>query len=111
MIEKKEAVDDLEALLSVKGVDMVQFGPADYSMSIGVPRAYTDPDVMEAEKRIIETALKMGIHPRVEINSPDGARKYLDMGVKDFCMGTDVVVWMQWLAQMGDEMRKTLEGH
>ena len=110
MIEKKEAVDDLEALLSVKGVDMVQFGPADYSMSIGKPRAYTDPDVMEAEKRIIETALKMGIHPRVEINSPDGARKYLDMGVKDFCMGTDVVVWMQWLAQMGDEMRKTLEG-
>src|SRR5436190_11244691 len=30
MIEKKSEVEDLEALLSVPGVDMVQFGPADY---------------------------------------------------------------------------------
>jgi len=36
MIEKKQAVDNLEALLGVPGVDMVQFGPSDYSMSIGV---------------------------------------------------------------------------
>ena len=28
----------VEAMLSVKGVDMVQFGPVDYSMSIGIPR-------------------------------------------------------------------------
>ena len=37
MIEKKGAVDNLEEILSVEGVDMVQFGPADYSMSIGLP--------------------------------------------------------------------------
>ncbi|HAA74775.1 TPA: 2,4-dihydroxyhept-2-ene-1,7-dioic acid aldolase [Candidatus Latescibacteria bacterium] len=111
MIEKKSAVENLDALLSVKGVDMVQFGPADYSMSIGKPRAYDDPDVMEAEKQIIEMALKMRIHPRAEINTADDAKKYLDMGVKDFCLGTDVVVWMQWLRRNGDEMRKALEGH
>ena len=33
MIEKQSAVENLEAILSVNGVDMVQFGPADYSMS------------------------------------------------------------------------------
>ena len=38
MIEKKGAVDNLEEVLSVKGIDMVQFGPGDYSMSIGIPR-------------------------------------------------------------------------
>jgi 4-hydroxy-2-oxoheptanedioate aldolase len=37
MIEKASAVENLEAMLSVKGVDMVQFGPAHYSMSIGIP--------------------------------------------------------------------------
>jgi hypothetical protein len=30
-------VEHVEAMLSVKGVDLVQFGPADYSMSIGIP--------------------------------------------------------------------------
>src|SRR5579863_154837 len=37
MIEKASLVENLEACLSVKGIDMVQFGPADYSMSIGLP--------------------------------------------------------------------------
>ena len=37
MIEKKSAIENLEEILSVKGVDMVQFGPSDYSISIGKP--------------------------------------------------------------------------
>ena len=40
---------------------------------------------------------------------PDDAKRYLDMGVKDFCLGTDVVVWMQWLKKNGEEMKKALE--
>ena len=37
MIEKKGALDNLEEILAVKGVDMVTFGYCDYAMSIGVP--------------------------------------------------------------------------
>ena len=35
MIEKKEAMDNIEEICSIPGVDMVQFGPSDYSMSRG----------------------------------------------------------------------------
>ena len=35
MVEKRQCVEDLDAILSVPGLDMVQFGPADYAMSIG----------------------------------------------------------------------------
>ena len=111
MIEKDSAVENLEAMLSVKGVDMVQFGPGDYSLSIGNFRGYDDPAVLRAEKSVIETCLQMGIHPRGEINTPDEAKKYLDMGVRHFCVGTDVVVWMSWLQEKGEGMRKALEGH
>ena len=45
MIEKESAVNNLESLLSVKGVDMVQFGPADYSNSIGLPGQWSHPRV------------------------------------------------------------------
>ena len=48
MIEKASAVENLEAVLSVKGLDMVQFGPADYSMSIGLPGQFKHPKVKEA---------------------------------------------------------------
>ena len=109
MIEKASAVENLEALLSVKGVDMVQFGPADYSMSIGVAGQSGHPKVREAEKYVIETALKMGIAPRAEMGSPDQARRYLDMGVRHFCMGTDVSILRSWFRTQGEEMKKVLE--
>src|SRR5258707_3543988 len=50
MIEKASAVENLEAILSVPGVDMVQFGPADFSMSIGLAGQFDHPRVREAEK-------------------------------------------------------------
>lgn len=108
MIEKKEAVENLESLLSVKGLDMVQFGPADYSMSIGVPGQRTHPAVLEAERHIIQTALKKGIQPRVEMPSPALAEPYLEMGVRHFCMGTDISVLFQWFKGTGGEMRRRL---
>jgi len=109
MIEKKDAVDNLEEILSVKGVDMVQFGPADYSISIGIPGQWDDPRVKEAEKKTIETALRLGVAPRAEIGSVEQAKRYLDMGVKHFCIGTDLVILSNWWKTSGSELRKVLE--
>jgi 4-hydroxy-2-oxoheptanedioate aldolase len=108
MIEKKSAVDDLEALLSVPGVDMTQFGPADFSNSIGRPGEWQHPEVVEAEKHVIETSLKMGVAPRAEINTPAQAEKYLEMGVKHFCVGTDVSVLFDWFRDTGGAFNKLL---
>jgi 4-hydroxy-2-oxoheptanedioate aldolase len=104
MIEKASAVENLEAVLSVKGIDMVQFGPADYSMSIGLPGQFKHPKVKEAERHVIETSLKLGLHPRAEIGHPDQAKEYLDMGVKHFCIGSDVAILYEWFKRNGKEM-------
>lgn len=104
MIEKKSAVEDLDAILSVKGIDMVQFGPADYSMSLGLAGQFSHPQVREAEKYVIETALKKGLAPRAEISRPEEASRYLDMGVKHFCIGTDVSILFQWFRDAGKSM-------
>ena len=108
MIEKKSAVENLTDLLSVKGVDMVQFGPADYSMSLGMPGRFTHEKVKEAERYVIETALGMGIAPRAEIKHPDDAKYYLDLGVKHFCVGTDVSILYEWFKSAGKGMRDLL---
>lgn len=109
MIEKVTAVENLESLLSVKGVDMVQFGPADYSMSIGLTGQFTHPKVREAEKYVIETALKMGIAPRAEISSPDECARYFDMGVKHFCVGTDMNILFNWFRDCGKALNGLLK--
>ena len=108
MIEKKSAVDDLEALLSVPGVDMTQFGPADFSNSIDRPGEWQHPEVIEAEKHVIETSLKMGVAPRAEINTPEQAERYLEMGVKHFCIGTDVSILFDWFRDAGGAFNELL---
>jgi 2-keto-3-deoxy-L-rhamnonate aldolase RhmA len=110
MVEKRDCLENLDAILSVKGLDMVQFGPADYAMSIGLAGEWSHPDVVRAERATIETALKKGLHPRVEIGAPSEAARYIEMGVKHFCMGWDVGILHDWWGDNGKQMRKVLGG-
>src|SRR5271157_346534 len=79
MIEKKSAMDNLEEILSIKGVDMVQFGPNDYSVSIGKPGQGFSPEIEKTHTDMIKMALKKGVRPRVEIAGPEEAKPYIDM--------------------------------
>lgn len=108
MVEKKGAIENLESILAVKGVDMVQFGPADYSMSIG--KAKNGSEVKEAHHYMIKTAIKMGILPRAEINNPQDAEEYLNLGVKHFCLGTDVTTIYNWSKENGSRVRDMFKG-
>lgn len=105
MIEKVPAVAHLEEILSVGGIDMVQWGPADYSMSAGMAGQRHSPDVQQAERRVIETCLHMGIAPRAEIATPDEASYYLDLGVRHFSLGSDLAVLYRWFSDNGEKLR------
>jgi 4-hydroxy-2-oxoheptanedioate aldolase len=109
MIEKKGAVENLEEILSIQGVDMIQWGGSDYSMSVGKAGQRGSAEIKAVEKQVIETALKMGVPPRAEINSADQAKAYLDMGVRHFCIGTDVNILFDWWKSHGDNLRKAVE--
>ncbi len=112
MIEKREAVDNLEEILSVKGIDMVQFGPGDYSLSLGYPGQRNHPKVKEAELKTIKIALKKGIRSRVEIGSIDykikELQKYIELGVKDFSLPSEGKIVYEWLKKHGKNIRKSL---
>jgi 4-hydroxy-2-oxoheptanedioate aldolase len=108
MIEKQAAVERLEEILAVKGIDMVQWGPADYSMSIGRPGERNSSEVKAVERRVFETALKMGVPPRAEIASVDQAKYYLDLGVRHFNIGADLSILFSWWKTNGDELKKAL---
>lgn len=109
MLEKKPALDELDDILAVEGVEMVQWGPSDFAMSIGKPGQSQDPQVQAGEKRVIEACLAAGVHPRIELGSADAAKRYLDMGVRHFCVGTDISILYQWWRQEGEGLRQALE--
>ncbi len=108
MIEKQGAVDNLEEILSIDGVDMIQWGGSDYSMSVGKAGQRNSPEIKAVERKVIETSLNMGIPPRAEINTADQAKPYLDLGVRHFCIGTDVNILHNWWQAHGDNLRKAI---
>jgi 4-hydroxy-2-oxoheptanedioate aldolase len=108
MIEKQSAVDALDEILSVPGIDMIQWGPADYAMNIGKPGERQHPAVKETERRVIETALKAGIPPRAEITHPDQTQYYLDLGVRHFNLGVDLYILFDWWKANGEKMRRLI---
>ena len=108
MIEKREAVDRLDEILAVPGVDMIQWGPADYAMSIGRPGGWFDDDVKAVERDVLTRALAAGLQPRAEIVDPSEAAYYLDLGVRHFCIGTDVQILHSWLDERGGRLAEIL---
>ena len=108
MIEKKEALEDLDAILSVPGIDMVQFGPADYAMSRGWTRPRDAARVREAEKHVIAAAFRHGVVPRAEPADASQLEYYLGLGVRHFCMGHDVGILSNWFHDQGSRARKLL---
>jgi 4-hydroxy-2-oxoheptanedioate aldolase len=110
MIEKRQAVEQLEEILAVEGIDMIQWGPSDYSMSIGKAGGRALPEVKAVERQVFETALRMGVPARAEIGSVDQARYYMDLGVRHFCLGTDLSILYEWWKTNGDALRKVVAG-
>jgi 2-keto-3-deoxy-L-rhamnonate aldolase RhmA len=110
MIEKHEAVEHLKEILSIPGIDMIQWGGADYSMSIGRPGERSSPDIKAVERHVVETSLRMGIPPRAEVGNLDQAQYYLDLGIRHFCIGTDISILFNWLKENGAALRRAVDG-
>lgn len=112
MIEKKEAIDNLKEILSVDGIDMIQFGPGDLSMSLGIPGQFSHPKIKSIEIEVIKTAVEMGKRPRVELlpnYNIENIQKYIQLGVKDFGLSIDVMILDSWLTKNGEILTKILK--
>ena len=118
MMEKKPLYDKIEDVLNLDDVDMIQWGPCDMAMSMGIHADYSNPKLREVEERTIKLSLKYDKHPRIEIDSdassgPAGfqrtLKRYMDMGVQDYCIGVDVVILLEWMKEYAGLTRKALK--
>lgn len=112
MIEKDAALADIDAVLAAardKGVAMTQWGPADFGFSRGQPGLMGTPEIRPFEERVIAKSLEYGIQPRWEIAEAEQAKRYVDLGVRHFCIGWDRFIYQAGLARIGEDMRKLVE--
>lgn len=108
MVETKSLADDIEEALSVPGIDMVQFGPSDFSVSIGHPgEGYRNVQITEAMMKCYQVAKRKGIRIRAECDVGE-MQKWIDLGCMDFCIGSDTETISVWAQSAGKAIRDTL---
>src|SRR5207248_2112365 len=80
-IETQRALDMREELLAVPGIDAVMVGPADLSISLGVPGEFQHPKMVQAMEAIRDTCLRRGIAPGTQTRTAGLARFWKERGM------------------------------
>jgi len=88
--EHIEAVENIEAIVRVPGVDAVFVGPYDLSASMGKPGQIRDPEVTSAIRRVRDAVLGAGLKAGIYCSDGAAAREFLQQGYTLIGMSTDM---------------------
>ncbi|GAB3257539.1 aldolase/citrate lyase family protein [Larkinella harenae] len=97
-IESVPALERLDDLLSVPGLDAVFIGPHDLSVSLGVPEQYDHPEFKAAVRKIIHTTRAKGLSVGIHFSlSPERQIEWVKEGVNIIVHSFDLALFGQRL--------------
>ena len=91
MIETAQALDNLDAIMSVEGLDAIYIGPSDLSLALGCRPVFddVDPPVAQAIDHILERATAHGLKAGVHNGAPEVALARVSKGFRFVTVGSD----------------------
>lgn len=99
-IETKEALECVEEIAKVDGIDVLFIGPWDLGNNIGHPvLGKFDPELEEAIARILKAAQDSGKKSGIYCPSGDFARRYADMGFQMISVVNDMTAVPTFMAE------------
>lgn len=104
-IEDPEPLEELDEIAALPGVDMLFFGPGDFSHAIGAPADWNHPRLINARQRVAESAIKHGKFAGT-VGSAANLSELTDLGYRFISIGGDVV----GLTQYCQSIAKTFAG-
>ncbi|RIH64543.1 aldolase [Mariniphaga sediminis] len=105
-IESIPAVENLENLIAVPGVDAVFIGPHDLSVNMGLPEEYDHPEFEKRVKYIIRTCRQGNVAVGIHFSeSPDRQIKWLKEGINIVIHSSDIALFSQKLKQDLNQIR------
>ncbi|NSW89896.1 MAG: aldolase [Firmicutes bacterium] len=94
-IEDPEPLDELDEIASLEGIDVLFFGPGDFSHGIGKLGQWDHPEIKRARKKIAETALAHGKFAGT-VGGIGNLEELIDIGYTFINVGADVVGLSQY---------------
>jgi len=103
-IESVQGVDNIDAILSVEGVDGAMVGPYDLSGSLGVSGQIDHPKVREAGKRVAEACRRHGKASGTQSVAPtvESVNRNFEDGYTFVVLASDIFLLWKWSAEMAE---------
>lgn len=98
-IEDPKALERVDEIAAVEGVDVVMLGPADFSILAGIPGQFSHPKIHEALQQIKRACDRHGKHWGTVAGTPQRVKELIDMGARWTTGGCDLIWVMQGLQQ------------
>jgi 2-keto-3-deoxy-L-rhamnonate aldolase RhmA len=89
-IETKEALNHLDAIAGVSGVDMLFVGPQDLTLSLGLLDDRRNPRVREAMRMVVDVCEKHGKVPGTLVIDPEEKKAAVELGFRFISLASDV---------------------
>ena len=107
MIETARALDNLDAILAVDGLDAIYIGPSDLSIALGFPPALDElaPPVAAAVDHILARAKAHGVVAGIHNAGPAAARARIEKGFRFVSIGSDASLMCAQARQVLEQMR------
>lgn len=107
-IESKEAINNIDALLSVKGVDAALIGPNDLSISLGIPGEFSNPLQVQYILKMVEKCERYGIASGIHFRDLKTLLYWKDHGMRLLTFSTDANLLLSAAKEAVSEIRKYL---
>ncbi len=106
LIESKAAVDNLDDILQVPGLDFVLVGHKDLSQSLGYPAQTHHPVVMERISMILRKTREAGLMPAVGVSLVEQAIPFVELGARMIFISKDMGLLYRSYSAVLAEARK-----
>ena len=110
MLESPEAIENVDSIAGIDGVDVILIGTNDLCMEMGIPGDYSNPKVKNAYIKVIEACKKYGKTPGMGgVYNEELMSEYIKMGMKFILSGSDLSFMMQSASQRSNKLRSFLK--
>ena len=90
-VETEEAVDSIDDIAAVPGVDLIFIGPGDLSQVLGIPGEMHHPRIREIGKRTLSVCRQHSVHFGILTLQEEPLAYWMEQGARFFAVGTDAL--------------------